>query len=80
LTNARVLGDGCRPFPGYHLSYPNKRQAPPHTLQTEAFSYRSSVTNDPKRDAIVTTPWLRALGAVVLKGGVHGMFQDFGHG
>jgi DNA-binding transcriptional LysR family regulator len=39
----RVLGDWCPPFSGYHLYYPNRRQAAPaFALLVEALRYRGS--------------------------------------
>jgi DNA-binding transcriptional LysR family regulator len=38
---ARVLGDWCPPFPGYHLYYPSRRQqSPAFALLVEALRYR----------------------------------------
>jgi len=40
---ARVLGDWCPPFSGYHLYYPSRRQAAPaFALLVEALRYRGS--------------------------------------
>ncbi|MEA3140749.1 MAG: hypothetical protein QOK23_2918 [Gammaproteobacteria bacterium] len=40
---ARVLGDWCEPFPGYHLYYPSRRQqTPAFTLILDALRYRAT--------------------------------------
>ena len=37
----RVLADWCPPFPGYHLSYPSRRQpTPASAVLVEALRYR----------------------------------------